>query len=291
MQFGSYDVNLLEIGRFRMDGGALFGIVPRKLWLRAYPHVDEENRVELATYALLIRGKDSVLVVDAGLGEKLDGKTRSIFEVQQPENAMAEVLQRHGLSPQDVTHFVYTHLHFDHAGGSTVRDAAGEVVPLFPNAQHFIQAEHLAWARNPTDKDRASFSPENWEPVIDSGKMVQLNGNCEILPGIEVRTVHGHTPGLQMIVVHGETPPGDVPALSGLLFAVDLFPTAAHLPPHYVAAFDNHPIVSLDEKRQAMREAESRRLGMIFGHDPFIPGAVLVPSTRGYQVDRVLFTP
>ncbi len=286
MKLGQYEVELLPIGRFRMDGGGLFGIVPRKLWSRAYPHVDDENRLELATYALLVRGPGITLVADAGVGEKLDPKARSIFAVEQPENAVATALATRGICSADVTHFVYTHLHFDHAGGATYRHEDGTPKPVFPNAKHFVQAEQLAWARNPSDKDRASFVPDNWEPVAEAGKLTELHGDTELLPDLELRVVHGHTPGLQMILVRsGADQPEGNP--SGLMFSVDLFPTAAHLPAHYVAAFDNHPLLALEEKRRVLKQVAAEGWALGFGHDPFTPCATLKPAARGLVVDQV----
>jgi glyoxylase-like metal-dependent hydrolase (beta-lactamase superfamily II) len=272
VRIGSYDVHLLTLGRFRMDGGGLFGIVPRKLWQRVYPHVDEENRVLMVARALLVVGDGVVLLADAGLGEKLDEKARSIFCVDQPDNAVDVALAAYGLTTAQVTHFVYTHLHFDHAGGATTLSADGTAKPVFANARHYVQREHLAWAGNPSDKDRASFNPANWTPVSDAGQLEIIEGPAGILPGIHLRPVHGHTPAMQMVEVRsGE---------QSLVYTIDLFPTAAHLPPHYVAAFDNLPLIALEEKRQLLKEASERRMVLAFGHDPHIAAARVTGAER-----------
>lgn len=298
MRVGEYEVELLPLGRFAMDGGGMFGIVPKALWSRAYPHVDEANRIELVTWALLIRGRGRILVADAGVGDKLKPRRERQFALQQETRALERALAARGIEPEDVTDFVYTHLHFDHAGGSTRRgtplgrDGGGAdaaLVPVLPRARHYVQRTQLAWAREPSDKDRASFLPENWEPVISAGLLEELDGPAEILPGIELRPVDGHTAAMQMIIVHGAvegegTPPGS----SGLFFSVDLVPTAAHLPPHYVAAYDNHPLLAIEEKRRLLAEAAERRWTVCFGHDPFTPAAVVRQGDRGFEVDQVV---
>lgn len=291
MQIGSYHVELLPLGRFRMDGGAFFGIIPRPLWTRFYPHADEDNRVELVAWSLLIRGEGRILVVDAGIGDKLEPKKERIFGLVQEPRPLEKALEERGLAPDDVTDFVYTHLHFDHAGGSTRwgtplgRDGGGAdspAVPVFPKARHYLQRAQLQWARNPTDKDRASFLPENWEPVISAGLLHELDGEAEILPGIELRPLGGHTAAMQVIVIR---PAGEE---GGLLFAVDAVPTAAHLPLHYIPAFDNHPLLAMEEKRRLLEEAAEKRLVVCFGHDPFTPAALVRRAARKFELERKL---
>ena len=298
MRVGDYEVELIPLGRFAMDGGGMFGIVPMALWSRAYPHVDDSNRIELVTWALLIRGQGRILVADAGVGDKLEPKREQQFALQQETRALERALAARGINPEDVTDFVYTHLHFDHAGGSTRRgtplgrDGGGadaSVVPVLPRARHYVQRAQLAWARNPSDKDRASYLPENWEPVIAAGLLDELDGPTEILPGIEVRPVDGHTAAMQLIIVHGSVEgTGAIPGSSGLLFSVDLVQTAAHLPPHYVAAYDNHPLLAIEEKRRLLTEAAERRWIVCFVHDPFTPAAVLRQGARGVEVEQVV---
>lgn len=276
MRIGRYNVHLLTLGTFRMDGGGLFGIIPKKLWLRVYPHVDEDNRVLMAAKALLVIGEGVVLVADAGLGEKLDSKMRSIFCVEQPADALVTALAVHGITADQVTHFVYTHLHFDHAGGATGLNADGIPVPLFQNAKHYLQRKHLEWAENPSDKDRASFNPQNWRPVLERGQLELLTGTHQLLPGIDLLPVHGHTPAMQMVKISdGE---------SGLVYTIDLFPTVAHITPHYVAAFDNYPLLALEEKRTLLSEAAAQRLLIGFGHDPMLAAVTVRARENGFEV-------
>jgi glyoxylase-like metal-dependent hydrolase (beta-lactamase superfamily II) len=278
MRIGAYDVQVLTIGHFRMDGGGLFGVLPKKLWQRSYPQEDDDNRVLMAARVLLVLGEGVVLVADMGLGEKLEAKSRNIFSVEQPENALLVALARYNLTPEAVTHCVYTHLHFDHAGGSTRFDESGNAVPVFPNAKHFVQTEQLAWARSPSDKDRASFLPANWEPVVAVGLLSEISGQVEILPGIECIPVHGHTPAMQMLLVRGEG--------TGVLYTIDLFPTATHLPAHYIAAFDNHPLTVLDEKKRVLDQAVDENLVLLFGHDATLAGATVKRGGRAFEIEK-----
>lgn len=276
MQIGPYTIDLIETCRFALDGGAMFGVVPKNLWAKAYPHVDEQNRIAMAARALLIRGEGRTIVVDAGCGHKMGAKLESIYDVDHSEYTLLGGLAAHGVAPQDVTHFIYTHLHFDHAGGSTVVDEKGDVVPIFPEARHYVQKEHLAWARNPTDKDRASFMPENWEPVVERELLETLDGDGEVFPGIEVRTMNGHTRAMQMVIVRDDT--------TGLVYPADLTPTAAHIPYPYIMGYDNYPLTTLEEKKAFLPEACERNWLFCFEHDAFAQGVRLQPGKRGFEI-------
>ncbi len=285
MTIGQYDVSIVETCRFALDGGAMFGVVPKNLWAKAYPHVDDQNRIAMSARALLIRGNGRTIVVDAGCGEKMGEKLESIYAIDRSRYALLPELERHGVRPEDVTDFVYTHLHFDHAGGSTRIDESGGAVPTFANARHWVQREQLAWARNPTDKDRASFMPENWEPVVERGLMNELDGDGELFEGIELRTVHGHTRAMQMILVRGDEGSG---SHGGLLYCADLIPTSAHLGFPYIMGYDNFPLTTLEEKKRFVPEAYERRWLLCFEHDAFTEAVTIQAAKRGFEIaDRV----
>ncbi len=281
MRIGRYDVHIVETCRFALDGGAMFGVVPKNLWAKAYPHVDEQNRIAMAARALLIRGDGRTIVVDAGCGTKMGEKLEAIYGVDHSVYTLDAGLARHGVSLGDVTHFIYTHLHFDHAGGSTRTGADGVTVPTFPNARHYVQRDHLMWAETPTDKDRASFMPENWTPVAERGLLEQLDGDGELFPGLELRTVHGHTRAMQLVIVHGEAAP-DVPG--GLIYCADLMPTSAHLPVPYVMGYDNFPLTTIDEKKRIIPEAYERGWLLAFEHDAFAHAARIALGKRGDEI-------
>lgn len=298
-------LSLLETCRFRLDGGAMFGVVPKNLWQRAYPYVDEQNRIDMAARSLLIRtddaeGKERIVVVDAGCGHKLAEKLEKIYALDHSRYTLADSLAEAGVAPEEVTDFIYTHLHFDHAGGSTVLDASGNPVPLFPNARHYVQERQLEWARNPTDKDRASFMPENWEPVAEAGLLEILDGTTDVLPGIELRPFDGHTAGMQLVIVHGERTVEPVASgasdasssndstdepltLDALVYMADLVPTSAHISLPYIMGYDNEPLVTLEEKKSFLPEIFERNWGLVFEHDAHAEGRTIREGKRGLE--------
>lgn len=280
MKVGEYEIDLIETCRFALDGGAMFGVVPKNLWAKAYPHVDEQNRIAMSARALLIRGNGKIIVVDAGCGRKMGEKLESIYALDNSTYTLEGELAKHEVTPEDVTDFIYTHLHFDHAGGSTRRDPSGALAPVFSNARHYVQREQLDWARNPTDKDRASFMPENWEPVAEREMLETLDGAGEIFPGIEVRPFHGHTRAMQIVIVHGS---GDSSEVSGLAYCADLIPTSAHLPYPYIMGYDNFPLTTLDEKKTFIPEAYERQWLLCFEHDAFAQAITIVQGKRGLE--------
>lgn len=261
MHTPTFTVERLVLGHFGMDGGGLFGIIPKKLWQRLMP-ADEDNRVTLAALALLVRGNGITMVIDAGLGDKLEEKQRKIFAVDQPEGTVRNQLAEHGVKPEDVTHFLYTHLHFDHAGGATEMKN-GNLQPLFPKAAHYVSRAQLDWATAPSAKDRASYNPDNWMPVQEAGLLKTLDDSVTSLaPGIDLLHFNGHTPGMLCPVIQTETQP--------IFFAVDLFPTKAHMPAHYIAAFDNEPMLVLEEKLRIQEKSEDANWKVLHGHEPLL---------------------
>ena len=282
MHLGSYQIDLIETCRFALDGGAMFGVVPKNLWAKAYPHVDEQNRIAMAARALLIRNDRRVIVVDSGCGEKMGEKLEGIYAIDHSRYTLVGELARHGVRPEDVTDFIFTHLHFDHAGGATRHDGSGAAVPTFPNARHYVQRDHLAWARNPTDKDRASFLPENWEPIAERGLLEELDGDGEVFPGIELRLFHGHTRGMQVVIVKSDEARSDAPA--GLAYCADLIPTSAHLPFPYIMGYDNFPLTTLEEKKKFIPEAYERGWLLCFEHDAFTGAVRIGPGKRGFEI-------
>ena len=258
---GRLTCHALEGGVQRLDGGAMFGVVPKPLWERRIPP-DARNRIPLALRCLLIEHDAGLVLVDTGLGNKEDAKFKDIYGVQnegkdgrtQLEDALAEL----GHRPDAVRWVVNTHLHFDHAGGNTYRTPAGAVVPSFPNARYVVQRGELDFARRTNERTAASYLPHNFEPV----SFQLIEGEEEVLPGIHCLPTPGHVPYHQSVLVDsgGER----------ACFLADLVPTSAHLPLPWIMGYDLQPLVTLESKRQLYRRAEAERWLLVFEHDPTI---------------------
>jgi glyoxylase-like metal-dependent hydrolase (beta-lactamase superfamily II) len=192
MILGKFTIDAVETGSFALDGGAMFGIVPKPLWSKAYHAGDEMNRIPLAARLLLVRWDDHVLLIDVGNGTKMNEKFCKIYGIDRKKSSADYVLRQFGLKAEDVTDVILTHLHFDHAGGATTKEN-GRVAPAFPNARYYLQKDHLDLAKSPCPKDAASFIPDNYLPLITEGLLETVEGEGEIYPGIVVKPLFGHT--------------------------------------------------------------------------------------------------
>ena len=269
----AYTLHALETGRFRLDGGAMFGVVPKPLWERRIA-ADDRNRIPLAMRCLLAEGDGRVVLVDAGLGHKYDAKFADLYAVDHETATLAGSLRALGVAPEAVTDVVLTHLHFDHVGGCTRRDAAGRLGLTFPNARHHVQRRHWAWALDPNPRERASFFDENLRPLGEAGALVLHDGPGEILPGVRVRTFDGHTEAQQVVLVDGG-------GQGTVAFAADLLPTAHHLAPAWVMGYDVRPLVTMTEKAAFLDEAVREGWHLFFEHDPDTALATPARTDRG----------
>jgi glyoxylase-like metal-dependent hydrolase (beta-lactamase superfamily II) len=271
MRIGPYELHAIETGRFALDGGAMFGVVPRPLWEKTNPP-DEKNRITLAARALLLRGNGRTVLIDTGNGSKVNEKLTAIYRIDMSGSALVSSLARHGIAPDDVTDVILTHLHFDHAGGATTL-ADGEAVPTFPRARYSVQREHWLAAQIPTERDRASFFPEDFMPLLQRGVLDFTEGEGEILPGITVSLVHGHTAALQCPVVSD--------GATTLLYCADLVPTSSHVPLPWIMAYDLRPLVTLEEKRRLLGRAVDEGWILFFEHDPALAAARIARADKG----------
>ena len=254
-----FSVDILSLERFRLDGGAMFGIVPKPLWEKSCP-ADSSNRIAMGCQCLLLRRSGRVIVVDAGMGTKWDEKSRSIYDIETATpDPMTTALAQHGLSPDQVTDVIVTHLHFDHAGGLTRINVNGTLEPTFPQARHWVQATHLEWALSPTEKDRGSFPSENIKPLIDADLFHLVRGEESLMSGLELHPLFGHTHGMQAVLIHGERP---------IFYPADLLPMTAHLHLPYIMAYDIAPLVTLEEKKRFLKRAHAEQWRVIFEHEP-----------------------
>ncbi len=273
-QIAGYTLHSIETGRFRLDGGAMFGIVPKPLWERRIP-ADERNRIPLAMRCLLLRGHERVILIDNGIGDKLSEKMIDIYGVDFREYELRRSLAEQGVTPEDVTDVILTHLHFDHCGGST-RYEGGRLVLTFPHARHYVQRTHWEWATHPNLREKASFIRENILPIQEYGKLVLVDGDIELFPGVHVHVVNGHTRGQQIVRIHDEE--------NTLLFMGDLVPTHAHIPLVWIMAYDIEPLVTLEEKQRWLEEALAGQWHLFLEHDPSIEVINLEEGSRGFQM-------
>lgn len=272
IEFGRYRLHALEAGYFRLDGGAMFGIIPRPLWERKTPP-DERNRIELAMRCLLIEGDGRVILVDAGVGDKYDDKFGEIYAIDRERASLESALGASGFSRDDVTDVILTHLHFDHCGGATVRHD-DEIVPAFPQAEFYVQRDHWEWATHPNVRERGSFLAENLAPLDAHGCLTLVDGACELMPGIFLHLVNGHTQAQQLVRVEN--------GAKSLVFAADLLPTIHHLAPAWNMAYDVRPLVTIEEKGRFLAQASDARWSLFFEHDPGVEVADVEPTAKGF---------
>jgi glyoxylase-like metal-dependent hydrolase (beta-lactamase superfamily II) len=260
---GSLRCHLLWAGLQRLDGGAMFGVVPKPLWEKRIAP-DARNRIPLAMRPMLVEHPAGLVLVDTGLGDKEDAKFHEIYGIENAGDPgptpLEDALRSLGHQPADVRWVINTHLHFDHAGGNTLRDDAGGVRLGFPGAAYVVQRNELEYARHTNERTRASYLPHNFEPVDTAGRWRLLEGDGEVLPGISVRLTPGHVPWHQSILVRdgGET----------LCFLGDLIPTIHHLPLPWIMGYDVEPLRTLESKRALLAEAGREGWLLAFEHDP-----------------------
>lgn len=279
MTIGPYQIHALETGRFALDGGAMFGVVPKNLWSRAYHPGDEQNRIPMAARLLLVRWADRIALVDTGNGTKLSEKQQSIYALDYSRWSLESSLAEHSLTAGDITDVILTHLHFDHVGGATVMDGS-TAIPAFPNASYYVQKNHFDWAMNPSEKDRASFMRENYLPLVDAGVLNFTDGDTELFPGLSLQCFHGHTPFLQMIRISDEK--------MTLVFPADLMPTHAHIPIAYGMGYDNFPLTTIDEKKRVLPDAAEHEWIVVFEHDAIVPAGIVGRNEKGFHLARAV---
>ncbi len=267
MKLGKFTLISLSDGTFWLDGGAMFGVVPKVIWEKLNP-ADELNRIELGLNPLLIQTGEKNILIDTGIGDKFDEKFKKIFRVDKSQHLLNS-LGNIGLKPEDIDIVINTHLHFDHCGGNTcVKE--GKIVPTFPNAKYVIQKGEWENAINPNERTRASYLKENFVPIEEAGQLELIEGDVEILPGIQVYVTGGHTKSHQVVFIEA----GDKKAV----YLGDLIPTASHIKLPYIMGYDLYPIETLEKKRELLPKAISENWLLVFEHDPKI--------TMGYLEEK-----
>jgi glyoxylase-like metal-dependent hydrolase (beta-lactamase superfamily II) len=275
MQIGKYKLSIIESSSFGLDGGAMFGIIPKPLWQKTNLP-DEANRVRLSTRHLLLESASKKILIDTGMGEKWDDKLKNIYAIDETLS-MHSALDKKGLKSEDITDVILTHLHFDHTGGSTIQNN-GKLEPAFPNAKYYVQKQNLDWARKPSDRDKGSYLGENYLPLYEEGVLEFIIGNAKFDDEIEMIVINGHTFGQQMVKISDSS--------NTILFCSDLMPFVSHIPLPYIMGYDIQPLVTLEEKKKILKQALDENWKLFFGHDPEFAFATVKKFGEGYIVDK-----
>ncbi|MBM3804288.1 MAG: MBL fold metallo-hydrolase [Acidimicrobiia bacterium] len=274
IRMGPYSVYLLDAGRLWLDGGAMFGVVPKALWSQAKPS-DERNRIELSMKVLLLCLEDRKILVDVGAGHTFPPKLEDIYGIDYRHATLKQSLAEHRLQAEDITDVILTHCHFDHMGGAAER-VNGSLRLTFPNATHYVQASQWKWALNPSEKDRGSFIADTLEPLKQSDRLKTLPGECELFPGLHLLLSNGHTVGLQMVKIQDST--------STLFYCGDLMPTAAHVPLPYIMGYDIYPLTTLEEKKRYLNQACEENWLIVLEHDTEVDAIRLKRGAKRIEV-------
>ncbi len=267
LSLGDWTLDTVDAGYLWLDGGGMFGSVPKPLWSRTNPP-DERNRIRLAMRCMLLRGHGRIVLVDVGLGDKFTGKLRDIYRVES-EPSLEHSLASLGVAPEDVSDVILTHLHFDHAGGAT-RQTPDGLRPSLPAARWYVQRRNWENAHAPNPRERASYMPENYDALMEAGVLTLWDGPQRPWPGVETITVDGHTRGQQVVRVEGGG--------RSAWFVTDVIPTAAHVRIPFVMGYDVAAIETMQEKREILTRASQENAWIVLEHDPDTALARPVPD-------------
>ena len=272
-------MNLYSIntGFFKLDGGAMFGVVPKSIWNKLNP-ADENNMCSWALRCLLIEDNNRLILIDNGMGDKQDAKFFGYYFLHGNET-LSKSLAKHGFTPDDITDVFLTHLHFDHCGGS-IKKEGDKLIPAFKNATYWSNKRHWKWASTPNEREKASFLKENFLPIQESGQLKFIESNWDELPAyITIRHAYGHTDDMMLpqIDYKGKT----------IVYMADLLPSVAHIPLPYVMAYDMFPLATLNEKKSFLTEAQQKDLILFFEHDPLVECCTLQLTDKGIRQKEI----
>ncbi len=270
-------ISAFNISSFKVDGGAMFGVVPKVLWNRFYPS-DENNMVPLDLRSLVVETDSSIVLIDTGFGDKQSDKFFSHFNLFGGEG-LIEGLAKVGYKPADITDVIHTHLHYDHCGGGIAINSMGEYYPVFPNATYHVSKTQWEWALNPNVREADSFLEENILPIKELGLLNLVEKEGMLIDGIEVRFFNGHTRGQIVPLIHLDK--GKV-----LVYAADLFPTTTHVRLPWNMSYDVEPLVTMGEKEEFLKEASRKDYIIYYQHDHFSECTRLVETPKGTRVSE-----
>ena len=273
----------IEAGNFKLDGGAMFGVVPKTLWEQTNP-ADEKNRIEMASRCLLVEEGDKLILIDTGMGAKQENSFFRHYSLWG-DNSLESSLAKEGFHPDDITDVFLTHLHFDHCGGAISKTKDGSLETAFKNAAYWSNKEHWGWATSPNKREVASFLKENILPIKESGHLQYIEKeSSSYLTGTPL--------GFDALFVDGHTEKQMVPIINfgdkKIAYAADLVPTHGHIPLPYIMGYDVRPLLSLDEKEKFLNHCYENNIFLLFEHDPNIEVASLLKTDKGVRIDKKL---
>ncbi|MCL6465877.1 MAG: MBL fold metallo-hydrolase [candidate division WOR-3 bacterium] len=276
MDFGKLKLYPLCDGFFGLDGGAMFGVIPRPLWEKKHPP-DERNRIKLALRPLLVATGKELILIDTGIGDKYDSNFAERYRIEKTDSVLSG-LARLGFKPEDITTVILTHLHFDHCGGSTqIKD--GKLVPTFPRARYIVQQAEWEDAVNPNRRSRASYLGENFLPLKETNLLELINGSIEIYPGIQLLPTGGHTRGMQLVKITSDN--------KTAIFWSDMIPTQSHIPVPYIMGYDLFPLDSMDQKEKLLNQAVNGNWLSVLEHDrEAVMGKITLKDGK-YQFEQI----
>ncbi|HEX5577425.1 MAG TPA: MBL fold metallo-hydrolase [Gemmatimonadaceae bacterium] len=277
-KLGGMTIHALQAGGQQLDGGAMFGVVPKPLWEKRIP-ADDRNRIQLGMRCLLVEHPSGLVLIDTGAGNKEDEKFKSIYGIENEgangRTSLEDALAQLGVTTDDIAIVINTHLHFDHAGGNTYRDEAGELRVTFPKARYVVKRGEYDYATHTNERTAASYFERNFQPVVQSHKFEFVIREKEIVRGIRVVPTPGHTPFHQSVLIEsgGER----------AFYLADMCPTSAHVPLPWIMGYDVEPLVTLETKRRIFRQAEDENWLLIFEHDATVPWGHVAHDGKGYR--------
>ncbi|WP_413290495.1 MBL fold metallo-hydrolase [Bdellovibrio sp. HCB337] len=283
LKIGPYEVCPIPTGIFGLDGGSMFGTVPKVLWEKTNPP-DDKNRIQMEARGLLLKSPGNNILIDCGngghfvakYGEKLGTKFAEMYNIDDSGPSLEKSLKAHGLTVNDINHVILTHLHFDHAGGATV-EKDHKLVPTFPNAKYYVQRANLETASQPNLREKASYFESNFKPLMDAGVLNILEGPKEnLLPGISTLISNGHTQGQQMVKVTDGN--------KTILYCGDVVPTSTHVRVPWLMGYDLHPLLLMEEKQKYLSEAADHSWYLFFEHDPYCDSAQIEKKGADFAV-------
>ena len=276
MKIGKYDLYSVETSEFGLDGGAMFGIIPKPVWEKKVS-ADELNRVNMVTRSLLLVSDEKKILIDTGNGTKWEEKYKQIYDINTDQYNIEKSLGKYGFSSEQITDVICTHMHFDHIGGNT-KIKSGEVVPTFPNAKYWISEKNWKLANHPSQKDAGSFIEHDWKVLAENQMIEIIDGREPFIEGIETIVTHGHTPGLLHPIVSDGS--------NKLFYGADIFPMVAHIPIPWVMAYDVQPVVTMEEKQKLLQKMEREDWILFFEHDPHIQACTVHKDGKHYKLNK-----